>query len=61
MRPNGSLPALLQLSMNPLSILKQLMGPEIWRKFCCCIGCMCCVVFLAIFGATLGPFITLLK
>jgi len=50
-----------QQSMNPLDVMKQLMGPEIWRKFCCCVICVLIFIITALLGSTLGPFITLLK
>ena len=51
----------MELSVNPCFMLKQLLGPELWRKFCCCVGCIVLAISLAIFGSILTPIITALK
>ncbi len=49
----------MQLSLNPIDMLRQLMGPEIWRKFCCCCCCLVSFVVMGILGSVLGPFVTI--
>ena len=51
----------MELSVNPCYMLKQMLGPELWRKFCCCVGCLACAIFMAIFGSILTPIITAMK
>ena len=51
----------MQLSLNPIDMMRQLMGPELWRKFCCCCCCIVSFVFMGILGSVLGPFITILE
>lgn len=51
----------MEMSFNPISMLRQLCGPEIFCKFCCCIGCLAGMVLMAVFGSMITPFIVLLK
>ena len=60
--PHCPLPAgRMELSVNPCYMIKQLLGPELYGKFCCCFICVICFIFLGIFGSVLSPIFVMLK
>ena len=51
----------MEMTVNPVTMLRQLCGPEIFCKFCCCVGCLAGMVCMGIFGSMITPIILLLK
>jgi hypothetical protein len=51
----------MEFTVNPIYMLRQLCGPEIFYKFCCCFGCLTCFILSAVLGSILTPWIVLLK
>ena len=51
----------MEFTVNPIYMLRQLCGPEIFNKFCCCFMCIVCVALSAVLGSILTPWIVLLK
>ena len=60
--PHCPLPAgRMELSINPCYMIKQLLGPELYGKFCCCFVCVICFIFLGLFGSVLSPIFVMIK
>ena len=45
----------MEFTVNPIYMLKQLCGPEIFYKLCFCFGCLTCITPSAVLGSILTP------